>query len=204
MVTKPKEETAVVTSSPQPARAYSVLSKKMVVIVAVVLVVAIGAGIVVSMSMNRGNPDTLSRADQNVAQASQAKIKSMIPASAGTQKIEAEAEILWSENDVAGAQSLLNKAVASTNNKVDKGSLYETKARYAANSADALVFAKQAEASNPTVGSASLVAENAGEVGDKQLAIEYYKKQITRVDPSIAQAVVPTLQKKITDLGGQL
>ena len=71
---------------------------------------------------------------------------------------------------------------------------------------DALDFALKAETLSPSVGSASMVALAQQNLGNKQRAIEYYKKSISRYkNPSLIDlGDVDYIKAVILSLGGSI
>ncbi len=115
--------------------------------------------------------------------------KSTYSGAVPTASAEAYAAVTSAEDqadggDYQGAQSNLDSAITKAgSNKASQGILYEGKAMLAENAkqyADALQFARQAEALSPTANSALIIARVSEDTGDKATAITYYKKTADR------------------------
>lgn len=105
------------------------------------------------------------------------------------------------------AMSDINKITVSPENNEQQADLLIGKAVVAENFnqyADELRFAQQAEAIAPSNTTAYLIAESAQALGQKALAIEYYKKAIARtpVNNGSAAADIRDYQQAISQLGG--
>lgn len=110
--------------------------------------------------------------------------------------------------NTAGYQSglsYIDSEIAKTTDKKIQGSLYEDKSSLAINDNDyaaALEYAQTAESLNPTANTAQLIAQAAEVLGNKQLAIEYYQKEISRLPANLDDYTIPGIQARIKQLGG--
>ncbi len=101
------------------------------------------------------------------------------------------------------AQQSLDTQIKQAKDVKDEGILYEFKASVALNNSDfktALEYAQKAESLSPTRNSASLIANSAELLGNKPLAIQYYKILITRTNPKTDDYTIPGLEQKIKSL----
>jgi hypothetical protein len=105
----------------------------------------------------------------------------------------------------AAAQQVLDSAIAASKSKVETGQLYEQKASLAYSNSDftsALQFAQKADALNPTVNSANLIATSAQALGNNGLALQYYKLELQRGGNSMLSTDKQELELNIKALGG--
>lgn len=125
------------------------------------------------------------------------------------QSITNQAQGLALNGKVGDAQKLLDNSIAGTSDKATQGQLYEDKAQiaYSANDfTDGLQYAQKAESLHATANSASLIAQNAEALGNKSLALKYYKLELSRLSKPLTpsdKANQAALQAKITSLEQQ-
>lgn len=100
------------------------------------------------------------------------------------QSITHQALGLALNGQVSAAQQLLSNAIAQTTSAMQKGLLYEQKANiaYGAGSySQSLQYAQRAESLSPTADSANWIATDAMTLGQKPLALKYYKLELQRM-----------------------
>ncbi len=108
--------------------------------------------------------------------------------------------------DYVGAQLELDSDIKPTTSSKDRAILYESKSLLAYNSKmyqDGLDFAQEAERYQPTANAAYMIAMNAEAIGNKQLALDNYKKALERtpqVTRDNAPDIAATYTQKIQEL----
>jgi hypothetical protein len=125
-----------------------------------------------------------------------------LPKQAVTSKPKTVIGLLLTGDD-SGAQKMLDTQIAAATTKSQKGGLYLQKAGIAYDAKEyenGLQFAQQAESLNPTAGSAGLIGNTASALGDKTLAVQYYKLQLQRMQPVVNQDDANRVQAKINAL----
>ncbi|HUB94069.1 MAG TPA: hypothetical protein VMB52_06215 [Verrucomicrobiae bacterium] len=161
----------------------------------VVLLVLFGAGWLTDKYIRRTSPTTKS--------SSKVTFNSALLGTNGG--IHAQATGMATSGNTAGAQQLLSQALSQTTDKAQQAVLYEEKAGVAYNAGDysqCLQYAQQAESLNPTANSANWIAQSAEALGNKQLALTYYRLELQRLKPPYGPGDQATLQAKIQELEG--
>lgn len=137
----------------------------------------------------------------------QSRHSSQPPSQASKLTTSQRATGLYLTGDYKQAQQLLSQAISQTDDKAEKGKLYEQKANLAythGDYANGLQYAKQAEQLKPTANSANWIAQNAEKAGDKQLALKYYKIELTRLGKPITPSDNADVKAKIAELEAEV
>lgn len=122
-------------------------------------------------------------------------------------KVSQRATGLYLSGDYKQAQQLLSQSISQTDDKAEKGKLYEQKANLAythGDYANGLHYAQQAEQLKPTANSANWIAQNAEKTGNKQLALKYYKVELARIGKPIIPSDNASVKAKIAELEAEV
>ena len=178
------------------------LARLRYVVLAVVLLCVISAVGIFFVQRNKSQSNSTATKTDITHQPLDTK-ESIFPQSKSTQEIQDQAYTFFQEGKPDQAQAVLDAAIAKTNNKIDKGSLYQTKAKLELNDQQkALQYAQEAENINPTSTTAALIAASAVALGQKELAIKYYQLELDRLTPAEKAAFGPTISQDIANLQG--
>lgn len=113
--------------------------------------------------------------------------QSALKAAQASQDLYIEADKAANLSDYGKGQSILDDALKIKTNDVDRSVVYGQKSTLASNNShnyDAMTFAKKSEQLDPTLQTAYVLAQVAEQVGDKPLALKYYKLTVERADAS--------------------
>lgn len=127
------------------------------------------------------------------------------PAFDKNQSIYNQATGLYLTGHSANAQRLLSQQIAATGSKVKQAKYWAQKSIIAfmdGDYKDGLSYAEQSNRLNPTADSADLIAKNAERLGEKGLALKYYKIELQLVGRPLVTGANDALEAKIKELGG--
>ncbi len=119
---------------------------------------------------------------------------------------DAVGEELTAKN-YASTQATLQTQADALTSAADKGLVYMQMASLALGLnkyQDSLTYSQKAEELEPTAGTARLIAVSSAGLGKNETAVEYYKKAISRMDPSLEmdRTDIVLYKKEIKKLGG--